>query len=71
MKTLCTLFLITLALIAWKLGWFTGDTETAAENTQEAIVETKNMADSAVTKLREQKSAFAGMPATPGSPTTP
>ena len=60
MKIIALLAIIGLIII-WQLGWFTEEPSVAAENTRDAIVATQSAADQAVTRLREQKSAFAGI----------
>lgn len=61
MKTLLILIIAVAAFLTWKLGWFSGDPATAAENTKAAAIEVVDTAEASVTRLRQEKTAFAGI----------
>lgn len=61
MKTLLILIIAAAAFFAWQLGWFSGDPATAAENTKAAAIEVVDTAEASVTRLRQEKTAFAGI----------
>jgi len=61
MQFLIIILIAIIGFLAYFLGWFSEEPEVAAANTAVAVTKTVDAADTAVTRLREQKSAFAGI----------
>lgn len=58
------LFIILIAAVgflAWQFGWFTDEPAVAAENTKAAAIAVVDTAENSVTRLRQEKTAFAGI----------